>query len=70
LDHSGTPTDLTLLALNAKKFSLEFLQSKAILEQRTPKLTRDEAIAKIAPDNGLPVHAKADAGLVGLFVNP
>ena len=35
-----------------------------------PGLTRDEVIAKIAPDNGPPVHAKADAGLVGLFVNP
>ena len=33
-------------------------------------LTRDEFIAKIAPDNGPPVHAKGDAGLVGLFVNP
>ena len=35
-----------------------------------PGLTRDEVAAKIAPDNGPPVHAKADAGLVGLFVNP
>ena len=35
-----------------------------------PGLTRDEVVAKIAPDNGPPVHAKADAGLVGLFVNP
>ena len=35
-----------------------------------PGLTRDEVIAKIAPDNGPPVHAKGDAGLVGLFVNP
>jgi Raf kinase inhibitor-like YbhB/YbcL family protein len=35
-----------------------------------PGLTRDEVIAKIAPDNGMPVHAKGDAGLVGLFVNP
>jgi Raf kinase inhibitor-like YbhB/YbcL family protein len=35
-----------------------------------PGLTRDEVIAKIAPDNGLPVHAKGDGGLVGLFVNP
>ena len=35
-----------------------------------PRLTRDEVIAKIAPDNAAPVHAKADAGLVGLFVNP
>jgi Raf kinase inhibitor-like YbhB/YbcL family protein len=33
-------------------------------------LSRDEVIAKMAPDNGPPVHAKADAGLVGLFVNP
>jgi Raf kinase inhibitor-like YbhB/YbcL family protein len=33
-------------------------------------LTRDEVIAKIAPDNAAPVHAKGDAGLVGLFVNP
>jgi hypothetical protein len=33
-------------------------------------LTRDEVIAKIAPDNGPPVHAKGDVGLVGLFVNP
>ena len=37
---------------------------------RLPGLTRDEVIAKIAPDNGPPVHAKGDAGLVGLFVNP
>jgi Raf kinase inhibitor-like YbhB/YbcL family protein len=35
-----------------------------------PGLTRDEIVAKIAPDNGPPVHAKGDAGLVGLFVNP
>ncbi len=35
-----------------------------------PGLTRDEVIPKIAPDNGSPVHAKGDAGLVGLFVNP
>ena len=35
-----------------------------------PGLTRDEVIAKIAPDNGMPVHAKRDAGLAGLFVNP
>jgi Raf kinase inhibitor-like YbhB/YbcL family protein len=35
-----------------------------------PGLTRDEVVAKIAPDNGAPVHAKGDAGLVGLFVNP
>ena len=35
-----------------------------------PGLTRDELIAKIAPDNAAPVHAKGDAGLVGLFVNP
>jgi Raf kinase inhibitor-like YbhB/YbcL family protein len=35
-----------------------------------PGLTRDEVIAKIAPDNGPPVRAKGDAGLVGLFVNP
>jgi Raf kinase inhibitor-like YbhB/YbcL family protein len=35
-----------------------------------PGLTGDEVIAKIAPDNGPPVHAKGDAGLVGLFVNP
>jgi Raf kinase inhibitor-like YbhB/YbcL family protein len=35
-----------------------------------PGLTRDEVIAKIAPNNAAPVHAKADAGLVGLFVNP
>ena len=35
-----------------------------------PGLTRDEVVAKIAPDNGPPVHAKGDAGLVGLFVNP
>ena len=30
-----------------------------------PGLTRDEA-----PDNASPIHAKGDAGLVGLFVNP
>jgi Raf kinase inhibitor-like YbhB/YbcL family protein len=35
-----------------------------------PGLTRDELIAKVAPDNAAPVHAKGDAGLVGLFVNP
>jgi hypothetical protein len=35
-----------------------------------PGLSRDEVIAKIAPDNGPPVHAKGDAVLVGLFVNP
>ena len=35
-----------------------------------PGLTRDEIIAKIAPDNASPIHAKGDAGLVGLFVNP
>jgi Raf kinase inhibitor-like YbhB/YbcL family protein len=35
-----------------------------------PGLTRDEVIAKIAPDNAAPVHTKGDAGLVGLFVNP
>jgi Raf kinase inhibitor-like YbhB/YbcL family protein len=34
-----------------------------------PGLTHDEVTAKIAP-NGPPVHAKGDAGLVGLFVNP
>jgi hypothetical protein len=37
---------------------------------RLPGLTRDEVVAKIAPDNGPPVHAKGDAGLAGLFVNP
>ncbi len=35
-----------------------------------PGLTRDEVIAKVAPNDGAPVHAKGDAGLVGLFVNP
>ena len=35
-----------------------------------PGLTRDEFIGKIAPDNAPPVHAKGDAWLVGLFVNP
>jgi Raf kinase inhibitor-like YbhB/YbcL family protein len=35
-----------------------------------PGLTKDEVTAKIAPDNGPPVHAKGSAGLVGLFVNP
>jgi Raf kinase inhibitor-like YbhB/YbcL family protein len=35
-----------------------------------PGLTRDEVIARIAPNSGAPVHAKGDAGLVGLFVNP
>jgi len=34
-----------------------------------PGLTHDEVTAKIAP-SGPPVHAKGDAGLVGLFVNP
>jgi hypothetical protein len=33
-------------------------------------MSRDELIAKIAPDNAAPVRAKGDAGLVGLFVNP
>ena len=31
-------------------------------------MSRDELIAKIAPDNAAPVHAEGDAGLVGLFV--
>ena len=35
-----------------------------------PGLTHDEVTAKIAPNGGPPVHAKGDAGLVGLFVNP
>ena len=35
-----------------------------------PGLTHDEVTAKIAPNNGAPVHAKASSGLVGLFVNP
>jgi hypothetical protein len=35
-----------------------------------PGLTRDEVIAKMAPDYAPPVHAKGDTGLVGLFVNP
>jgi Raf kinase inhibitor-like YbhB/YbcL family protein len=35
-----------------------------------PGLTHDEITAKLAPSNGAPVHAKGDAGLVGLFVNP
>ncbi|MGA8613894.1 MAG: YbhB/YbcL family Raf kinase inhibitor-like protein [Xanthobacteraceae bacterium] len=35
-----------------------------------PGLTHDEVTAKIAPPGGPPVHAKGDAGLVGLFVNP
>jgi hypothetical protein len=29
-------------------------------------MSRDELIAKIAPDNAAPVHAEGDAGLVGL----
>jgi Raf kinase inhibitor-like YbhB/YbcL family protein len=33
-------------------------------------LTHDEVTTKIAPPGGPPVHAKGDAGLVGLFVNP
>jgi Raf kinase inhibitor-like YbhB/YbcL family protein len=33
-------------------------------------LSRDEVIARLAPNNGPPLHAKGDAGLVGLFVNP
>jgi Raf kinase inhibitor-like YbhB/YbcL family protein len=35
-----------------------------------PGLTHDEVTAKIAPPGGPPVHAKGDAGIVGLFVNP
>jgi Raf kinase inhibitor-like YbhB/YbcL family protein len=35
-----------------------------------PGLTHDEVTAKIAPNNGAPVHAKGSAGLIGLFVNP
>ena len=35
-----------------------------------PGLTHDEVTAKIAPPGGPPAHAKGDAGLVGLFVNP
>jgi Raf kinase inhibitor-like YbhB/YbcL family protein len=35
-----------------------------------PGLTHDEVTSKIAPPGGPPVHAKGDAGLVGLFVNP
>jgi Raf kinase inhibitor-like YbhB/YbcL family protein len=35
-----------------------------------PGMTREEVAAKIAPPGGPPVHAKGDAGLVGLFVNP
>jgi len=35
-----------------------------------PGLTHDEVIEKIAPGGKAPVHGKAAAGLVGLFVNP
>jgi Raf kinase inhibitor-like YbhB/YbcL family protein len=35
-----------------------------------PGLTHDEVVQKIAPNGGPPQHAKGDAGLVGLFVNP
>jgi phosphatidylethanolamine-binding protein (PEBP) family uncharacterized protein len=35
-----------------------------------PGLTRDEVVERIAPGGKTPVHAKGDAGLVGLFVNP
>ena len=35
-----------------------------------PGLTHDEVTNKIAPPGGPPAHAKGDAGLVGLFVNP
>lgn len=35
-----------------------------------PGLTHDEVVEKIAPGGKAPVHAKASAGLVGLFVNP
>jgi Raf kinase inhibitor-like YbhB/YbcL family protein len=35
-----------------------------------PGLTHDEVVEKIAPGGKAPVHAKAAAGLVGLFVNP
>jgi Raf kinase inhibitor-like YbhB/YbcL family protein len=35
-----------------------------------PGLTHDQVTEKIAPNSGAPVHAKGDAGLVGLFVNP
>jgi Raf kinase inhibitor-like YbhB/YbcL family protein len=35
-----------------------------------PGLSHDEVTGRIAPNNGAPVHAKGDAGLVGLFANP
>ncbi len=35
-----------------------------------PGLTHDEVVERIAPGGKAPVHAKGDAGLVGLFVNP
>jgi hypothetical protein len=35
-----------------------------------PGLTHDEVVDKIAPGGKAPIHAKAAAGLVGLFVNP
>jgi hypothetical protein len=35
-----------------------------------PGLTHDEVVEKIAPGGKAPVHGKASAGLVGLFVNP
>jgi Raf kinase inhibitor-like YbhB/YbcL family protein len=35
-----------------------------------PGLTHDEVAQKLAPNGGPPQHTKADAGLVGLFVNP
>jgi len=35
-----------------------------------PGLTHEDVTAKLAPNNRAPVHAKGDAGLVGLFVNP
>lgn len=35
-----------------------------------PGLTHDEVAEKLAPNGGPPMHTKATAGLVGLFVNP
>jgi phosphatidylethanolamine-binding protein (PEBP) family uncharacterized protein len=35
-----------------------------------PGLTHDEVVERIAPGGKAAVHAKGDAGLVGLFLNP
>jgi Raf kinase inhibitor-like YbhB/YbcL family protein len=39
-------------------------------QELPPGLTHDEVIEKIAPGGKAPVHGKAAAGVIGLFVNP